>query len=141
MPQLDYLIIIPQIFWLFLLFWCFYFFLTYFFLPLFLYTIKLRKEFIKYNQIFELKLTTEILKEHQSMLKNLNTILTSIHSILFTQFIHVNFRFYKKPFKKTFLLVNKKLLASLIKSILFCNSVSLNSLKFYPVFLNKKIIK
>nr|YP_009546481.1 ATP synthase F0 subunit 8 [Gelidium kathyanniae]AYO27829.1 ATP synthase F0 subunit 8 [Gelidium kathyanniae] len=50
MPQLDRIIIFPQIFWLFVIFTVFYISLTHFFLPKFLKSLKARKEIIKVNE-------------------------------------------------------------------------------------------
>nr|YP_009317504.1 ATP synthase F0 subunit 8 [Gelidium galapagense]AOX48956.1 ATP synthase F0 subunit 8 [Gelidium galapagense] len=50
MPQLDRIIIFPQIFWLFVIFTIFYISLTHFFLPKFLRSLRARKEIIKINE-------------------------------------------------------------------------------------------
>nr|YP_010620046.1 ATP synthase F0 subunit 8 [Symphyocladia marchantioides]WAX04059.1 ATP synthase F0 subunit 8 [Symphyocladia marchantioides] len=138
MPQLDFLIILPQVFWLICLFSFFYFVLAYYFLPLFLKTIKARINFIKINQIFEAQIISTTIENHQITFKNLNNSLDKIRSLLFIKLFHLKFHFTKKPFKKTFLVLNKKILIASTHSFCFCNSILLNSLKFYPGFLNKK---
>ena len=49
MPQLDYIIIFPQIFWLILVFIGSYIILSHYFLPNFLKSIKTRKEIVNFN--------------------------------------------------------------------------------------------
>lgn len=49
MPQLDFLIIFPQIFWMCLIFSLFYFSLTFYFLPKFFLSLKLRKFILEEN--------------------------------------------------------------------------------------------
>nr|YP_010620000.1 ATP synthase F0 subunit 8 [Tayloriella tenebrosa]WAX04013.1 ATP synthase F0 subunit 8 [Tayloriella tenebrosa] len=138
MPQLDFLIILPQIFWLVCCFTFFYFLISYYFLPLFLKTIKARIKFIKNNQEFEIQSTVAVIEKKQNILKTLSKTLSKIRFILFNKLFHVKFNFIKKPFKNNFLVLNKKILISSAFSIFFCNSILLNSLKFYPLFLNKK---
>nr|YP_010620230.1 ATP synthase F0 subunit 8 [Dictyomenia sonderi]WAX04266.1 ATP synthase F0 subunit 8 [Dictyomenia sonderi] len=138
MPQLDFLIILPQIFWLIICFTLFYFTLSYLFLPFFLKTIKARINFIKNNQLLETQLNQIVFEKQQSLFKNLNTALNKIRSVLFTKLFHLKFKFKEQPYKKTYLIRNKKILTASAHSFLFCNSLLLNSLKFYPLFLNKK---
>lgn len=49
MPQLDFIIIFPQIFWLILTFFSFYVVITHFFLPLFIKVLKARKQIVLLN--------------------------------------------------------------------------------------------
>nr|YP_010620207.1 ATP synthase F0 subunit 8 [Dipterosiphonia australica]WAX04243.1 ATP synthase F0 subunit 8 [Dipterosiphonia australica] len=137
MPQLDFLIILPQIFWLTIFFISFYFVLTYYFLPFFIKTIESRNKFISYNQEIEVKLRSKVLQKRQNMLKTLNLTFAKIHSILFINLFTFTFTFVKPPFKNEFLSLNKKILSSLKNTIFFCNSILLNSFKFYPSFLKK----
>nr|YP_009317527.1 ATP synthase F0 subunit 8 [Gelidium isabelae]AOX48979.1 ATP synthase F0 subunit 8 [Gelidium isabelae] len=51
MPQLDRIIIFPQVFWLLVIFTIFYITLTHFFLPRFLKALKTRKEIVKVNEL------------------------------------------------------------------------------------------
>nr|AOX48933.1 ATP synthase F0 subunit 8 [Gelidium crinale f. luxurians] len=51
MPQLDYIILFPQIFWLFIIFTLFYTVLTHFYLPKFLKSLKSRKNIIDLNEL------------------------------------------------------------------------------------------
>lgn len=137
MPQLDFLIILPQIFWLIISFISFYFILAYYFLPLFLKTIISRKEFFKFNKNIEIQLTDEIFKKRQFILKELNFNLNKIKSTIFLNLIHLNFNFQQKPFKLQYSKLNKKILIAINKSIFYCNFNLINLLKFYPTILNK----
>nr|YP_010620253.1 ATP synthase F0 subunit 8 [Deltalsia parasitica]WAX04289.1 ATP synthase F0 subunit 8 [Deltalsia parasitica] len=138
MPQLDFLIILPQIFWLILCFTIFYFLLTYYFLPFFLKTIKARINFIKINKEFESNTINLLFKHKQDIFQKLNILLYEIRVFLFARLLHLKFNFVKKPFKKKFLILNKKIFNATSLSFFFCNPILLSSLKFYPLFLNKK---
>lgn len=137
MPQLDFLIILPQIFWLILSFTLFYFVLTYYFLPIFLKTINSRKQFIKLNKKIELQLANEVFGKRQFILKELNSNLNRIRLILFSNLIHTKFDFSQKPFKSKYSKLNSKVLIAVNKSIFYCNLNSINLLQFYPLILNK----
>lgn len=137
MPQLDVLIILPQIFWLIVFFSFFYFILTYYFLPFFLKTINSRKYFLENNKITENKLINDVLIKRKLVSKELNSNFNKIKSILFIRLIHTKFNFYKKPFNTEFSKLNNKILFATNKSILYCNLPSLNTFEFYPKILNK----
>ena len=70
MPQLDRIIIFPQIFWLFLIFTLFYIVLTHFFLPKFLTSLRARRDITNYNE-FQTSRSLKRLIEIQLKLKNL----------------------------------------------------------------------
>nr|YP_011017769.1 ATP synthase F0 subunit 8 [Polysiphonia morrowii]WQF69615.1 ATP synthase F0 subunit 8 [Polysiphonia morrowii] len=137
MPQLDFLIILPQIFWLILSFTLFYFVLTYYFLPTFLKTINSRKQFIKFNKKIELQLANEVFNKRQFVLKELNFNLNRIRSILFSNLMHTKFDFIQSPFKSKYSKLNSKILVAVNKSIFYCNLNSISLLQFYPLVLNK----
>lgn len=67
MPQLDFIIIFPQIFWLIITFFSLYIVLVHFFLPIFIKILKSRKQIIIENNILLLNLQ-EILKTKQKTL-------------------------------------------------------------------------
>nr|YP_010619977.1 ATP synthase F0 subunit 8 [Xiphosiphonia pinnulata]WAX03990.1 ATP synthase F0 subunit 8 [Xiphosiphonia pinnulata] len=138
MPQLDFLIVLPQIFWLITCFTFFYFLLTYYFLPIFLKTIKARINFIKNNHVLESQIAILVINKQQNTFQNLNRTLNKVRLYLFTELFHLKFNFIKKPFKNNFVILNKKILIASTHSFFFCNSLLLNSLKFYPLFLNKR---
>ena len=141
MPQLDILIILPQIFWLIIFFGIFYFVLTYYFLPFFLKTINSRKYFLENNKINENKLISEIFNKRKLILNDLNFNFNNIRSILFLKVFSTKFDFQKNAFNSKFLKLNGKLLIALNNSILHCNFAILNTLEFYPKILNKNKIK
>nr|YP_010620161.1 ATP synthase F0 subunit 8 [Herposiphonia versicolor]WAX04197.1 ATP synthase F0 subunit 8 [Herposiphonia versicolor] len=138
MPQLDFIIVLPQIFWLVLFFISFYFILTYLFLPFFLKTILSRTKFIEFNYITELQLIKEVFEKRQFIIKKLNFSFNKIHSILFLNVLIPKFNFINKPFKDIYLIKNKIFFLAVKKTLYFCNPIILNSFKFYPSFLNKK---
>ena len=138
MPQLDNLIILPQVFWLIIFFGTFYFVLTYYYLPFFLKTINVRKYFLENNKITNNLLTSDILNKKKLILIELNSNFDKIKLVLFLKLFSIKFKFKKKPFISQFAKLNKKLLNALNNSILYCNSYTLNNFKFYPKLLNKK---
>ncbi len=139
MPQLDNLIILPQIFWLTVFFGLFYFLLTYYFLPFFLKAINSRKYFLESNKINESKLTHEIFNKRKLILNDLNSNFNKIRSILFLKVFNIKFSSQKNTFNSKFLKLNNKLLIALNNSVLYCNFFVLNTIEFYPKILNKKI--
>lgn len=136
MPQLDFLIILPQIFWFILSFTFFYFILTYYFLPIFLKTINSRREFIKFNKNSESRLDNEILLKRQFILKKFTSDLSEIKSVIFLNLLKFK---STKPFKLQSSKLNAKISTALNKSVIYCNLDLINLIKFYPSLLNKKI--
>lgn len=138
MPQLDNLIILPQIFWLIIFFGLFYFILTYYFLPLFLKAINSRKYFLENNKISESKLISEVFNKRKLILNDLNLNFNKIRSILFLKVFNKKIDFQKNFFNLKFSKLNNKLLIALNNSVLHCNFFILNTIEFYPKMLNKK---
>nr|YP_008963212.1 ATP synthase F0 subunit 8 [Gelidium vagum]AGO19326.1 ATP synthase F0 subunit 8 [Gelidium vagum] len=124
MPQLDRIIISPQVFWLFIVFSTFYIVSTHFFLPKFLKALKSRKGIIKTNEMEVLLLTKKSIA-NQTELKSL--LLTHLNEL-------------KEIFSKSSILsisntknLNTKEIDELIgliikNSTLFCNYQILNSI-------------
>lgn len=137
MPQLDILIILPQIFWLIIFFGVFYYILTYYILPLFLQTINARKYFLQNNKTIENKLIDDIFNKRKLVLNELNTNFSHIKSVLFLKLFHIKFNFHKKPFDIYFSKLNIKILNAVKESVLYCNPTTLSIIKFYPKILNK----
>nr|YP_009317573.1 ATP synthase F0 subunit 8 [Gelidium sinicola]YP_009559277.1 ATP synthase F0 subunit 8 [Gelidium coulteri]AOX49025.1 ATP synthase F0 subunit 8 [Gelidium sinicola]QBA96124.1 ATP synthase F0 subunit 8 [Gelidium coulteri] len=124
MPQLDYIIIFPQIFWLFLIFTVFYISLTHFFLPKFLKSLKARKEIIKANEA-----------EALSLIKKSTDNQTKLNLLLSNYLSDIKRIFSVSPtlsISDTKSLNNKKadeLISIMIKnSALFCDSQILDSI-------------
>jgi hypothetical protein len=137
MPQLDILIILPQIFWLIVFFGIFYYILTYYILPFFLQTINSRKYFLQSNKTYENKLISDIFNKRKLVLNELNTNFNHIKSVLFLKLFHTKFNFRKEPFDSHFFKLNNKILNAVNNSILYCNPTVLSIIKFYPKILNK----
>lgn len=137
MPQLDILIILPQIFWLTIFFTLFYFVLTYHFLPLFLKTINSRRYFLEVNRSRENRLTEEVFEKRKLIINELNSNIGKIKSILFYYLLHSKFNFSKNPYHLQFSNLNSKILTALNKSVLYCNPSMLSKMRFYPNILNK----
>nr|QVQ56649.1 ATP synthase F0 subunit 8 [Erythrocystis saccata] len=137
MPQLDILIILPQIFWFIIFFIIFYYTLTYYFLPFFLQTINARKYFLQNNKIIENRLITEIIEKRKLMLNELNSNFHKIRSVLFLKLFHTKFNFQTKKFNNYFSKLNTKICIAVNNSILYCNPTILDIFEFYPKVLNK----
>lgn len=140
MPQLDRVIIFPQIFWFFLIFILFYALLTHYFLPKFLVSLKLRKYILKFNYL----LINNKINVHTSVkLKLLNQLVLHLHQINKSIYINSN---YLKDIKNDSKLVNsfqinRKLIKIIKNNVLFCNKNVLNLISFYPSNLNLKKLK
>lgn len=134
MPQLDYIIVFPQIFWLMFIFIITYSGLSHFFLPIFLKVLKTRKLIILCN-------TNKILKNEKKLLEKqnyLNKILNGNLSILkniFTKNILVSF---SSKYRIDMQLVDKKLAQALYNNMLYCNSQLLNCIILKPRLINFK---
>ena len=137
MPQLDILIVLPQIFWLIIIFILFYFILTYYFLPIFLKTIKSRKKLSNYNQTINSNLIKDILLNRKNVLSDLYVNFNTIKSIVFIKLINIKFQFKQKPFKQKYSKLTNIIFKAVNNSIFYCNLNLLSSLKFYPFMLNK----
>nr|YP_011017746.1 ATP synthase F0 subunit 8 [Heterosiphonia pulchra]WQF69569.1 ATP synthase F0 subunit 8 [Heterosiphonia pulchra] len=135
MPQLDRIIIFPQIFWFFLILICFYAFLSHIFLPKFLKSIKLRKKIIDFNN--EAFIHTENKnKEIQLLLLNkLKINLKNLENCIFFDCKQLNLSVFDKKLIKPSKL-NLCIVSSIYKNMLFCNKQVLNTINFYPSNLN-----
>nr|WDA66148.1 ATP synthase F0 subunit 8 [Lithothamnion corallioides] len=89
MPQLDLIIIFPQIFWLLLIFFCTYTILVHFFLPIFVKSLKARKRIILENSALLLN-TQKKFDLRQVFLNNLlNKNFYLVKSILETEISNI----------------------------------------------------
>lgn len=138
MPQLDNLIVLPQIFWLIFVFTLFYFLITFYFLPILVKSIKSRKYFLEHNN----KLNSVLLKQVFDKRKNLISILSkdffTIKNLMFGQILSTKSSIKYEPFKKKYIKLVDLILFASINSVFYCNTNLLSSLKFYPLLLNKK---
>lgn len=133
MPQLDRVIVFSQIFWLFFIFTFLYAILTHFFLPKFLKSLKSRKQIIEANNFEFLSVTTNIAKK-QDLLKNI--LLKNL--ILVENSIARDFIFRTNTSKLNTQEIDEKIITAALNASLYCNFQLLNSISFYPKFLNLK---
>nr|WCH57673.1 ATP synthase F0 subunit 8 [Hypnea sp.] len=135
MPQLDRIIIFSQIFWLFIVFSVLYAILTHFFLPLFLKSLKLRKHVIEANNLEIIKLDNKF-QAKQIIIKQ--KLLRSL--LIIEKFLNENYQF-KKHLKITNqnLFIDEKIGLASINYMLYCDSIILKNILFYPKFMNFKI--
>lgn len=132
MPQLDNLIVLPQIFWLVLIFSIFYFLITFYFLPILIKSIKSRKYFLEHNNMLNSVLLKQVFKKRKNLINSLLKDFSIIKSLIFGHIFNIKYEPFRKKYTK---LINFILLAS-INSIFYCNINLLSSLKFYPLLLN-----
>nr|WCH57817.1 ATP synthase F0 subunit 8 [Hypnea spinella] len=135
MPQLDRVIIFSQIFWLFLIFSALYIVLTHFFLPLFLKSVKFRKQIIEHNSLEVLSLNAKALEKQVLIKQKLLSKLGLIEKFLVDSY---KFQKYFKNDQQT-VLIDEKISIAAINYLLYCDSLVLNNIVFYPKYLNSKI--
>lgn len=140
MPQLDRIIIFPQVFWFFIFFIFFYILITHYFLPMFLINLKFRKKILEENNIKLLNFSINFVNEKSELLKHLNQNLEKIKLSIYFDIYCLNNIFFNKKFFNSLVLDKKFIL--IIKDILFyCNYKFLNNLIFFSKNLNLKINK
>nr|WCH57841.1 ATP synthase F0 subunit 8 [Hypnea edeniana] len=135
MPQLDRIIIFSQIFWLFLIFSALYILLTHFFLPMFLKSLKLRKQVIEFNSLEVLNLNEKAVEKQALIKQKLASQLSLIESFLLESY---KFQKYSKN-DQQIILIDEKISTATINYLLYCDSLVLNKILFYPKFLQSKI--
>nr|AHX02465.1 ATP synthase F0 subunit 8 [Plocamium cartilagineum] len=129
MPQLDYIIILSQIFWLFIILIILYTIILHFFLPIFLKSIRIRKELINSLNL-EVSNLEEISFKKQNMLySNVNQHLLIIKHLLNKS----NFVFLKK---QNSIIIDKKLSIFISNTIKFYNLQILNAIPFSSKVFN-----
>nr|YP_011017602.1 ATP synthase F0 subunit 8 [Bostrychia moritziana]WQF69402.1 ATP synthase F0 subunit 8 [Bostrychia moritziana] len=135
MPQLDILLIIPQITWLFLNFVLFYFLITFFILPKFLKVIKLRKLIVLENKALNSTLSESYFSKRKIMIAKFNSDLKKIKfSILDKIFVSTFFENKKKfLFLAEFNKITNCLKSAAKHTICYCNTNLLNSLLLFPI--------
>lgn len=122
MPQLDFTISFPQIFWLIVIFFVVYIFILHFFLPNFIKLIKTRKEVVLFNEKKFIQLKNNSVKKQ----------------FLINETIQRNFKILKSTFEKEFSVfllksssinlhdINAKTAKILYDNIMYYNIVTLN---------------
>lgn len=140
MPQLDSLIVFPQIFWFFIIFIGFYSLIIHYFLPKFLISLKLRKHIIEFDYLL---IRNNIEVDINTKLKFLNQIVNDLSKI--NKSIYLNTNNLKVILKDSKfvnpLKLNLKILNLIKNNTLFCNQDLLNLIKLYPSNLNLKKLK
>jgi len=137
MPQLDRIIVFPQIFWLFLILIIFYSFLIHVFLPKFLISLKLRKEIINYNSNLLKKKKIDFIEEEKKILSIMINNIKQVQNCFYINNSQLN-NFLKKFIIVNPVILNKKCINMITNNILFCNKSILNHIKLYPSLLNFK---
>lgn len=138
MPQLDKLIILPQIFWLIILFSLFYFLTTFYFLPTLLKFIKSRKYFLNNNNTLSEALSIKSSEKRKIITVSLLQDFSKIRSLIFNKITSSSFSFRDDVFKPKYKKFTSTMLIVMLDSINYCNISLLKSLKFFPLLLNKK---
>lgn len=133
MPQLDRIIVFPQIFWFFIVFILFYSFIIHYFLPKFLISLKLRQQITENNYF-------TIIKNSNNKFKFLNKIVYDLSII--KKSIYFDFKFLDKNSKNLKLVnptkLNFKIINVIKNNSIFCNKNILNLIKLYPSNINLK---
>lgn len=132
MPQLDRIIIFPQIFWLFVVFTAFYSVLTHFFLPKFLRVLKARKIIVSFNEQQAIQATRRCAESETKLKETLAEDLEKVKEI-FSQNPTFNLRNLKKLETKS---VDEAISTATKNSILFCNSQVLDSIEMRCKWFN-----
>nr|YP_010484909.1 ATP synthase F0 subunit 8 [Hypnea cervicornis]UVW80603.1 ATP synthase F0 subunit 8 [Hypnea cervicornis]WCH57961.1 ATP synthase F0 subunit 8 [Hypnea marchantiae] len=135
MPQLDRVIIFSQIFWLFVIFSALYIILTHFFLPLFLKSIKLRKQIVEANSLEVSQLSEKVVHKQVLVKQKLLEKLAVIENLLSESY---KFQKYFKN-EQQITIIDEKISIATINYLLYCDSLVLNSILFYPKFFNFKV--
>lgn len=130
MPQLDYIIIFSQIFWLFFVFCFFYAIVLHFFLPMFLKSIKIRRELINSFNLEISNLEEISFKKTLLLYSNVNQHLLIIKQLLQKE----NFIIFLQ--KNNSIIIDKKLSIVISNTIKFYNLQVLNSILFCPQVFN-----
>ena len=130
MPQLDFIIIFPQIFWLIVIFFSLYTILIHFFLPKFIKIIKARKQIIITNSNILNNIKTNFDDKQRLLNKELEKNFFKIKLMLEKEIF--------PSFKKTVLInsdkVDSKLATTLYSNILYYDTTVLESILLRPNF-------
>nr|YP_011017054.1 ATP synthase subunit 8 [Pterocladiella capillacea]WQB61732.1 ATP synthase subunit 8 [Pterocladiella capillacea] len=132
MPQLDRIILFPQIFWLFIVFVSFYIVLTHFFLPRFLKVLKSRKSIIDLNDSKIIKIRDQFIKSEQQLNQILLNDLLVIRKIFNSNPTFEVFYLKNSETKK----VDETLSKALKNSVLFCNFQILDLIEIHCKLAN-----
>jgi len=132
MPQLDFVIAFPQIFWLIVIFFMFYTIVVHFFLPNFIKILKSRKQIVLENSKTLVELENRFNSKQLLLSGTLETNFIKIRILLekdISQFFST-----KNLFDLT--LVDTKIAMALYYNILYYDTNVLESILLKPNFLN-----
>nr|YP_011017677.1 ATP synthase F0 subunit 8 [Centroceras gasparrinii]WQF69500.1 ATP synthase F0 subunit 8 [Centroceras gasparrinii] len=132
MPQLDFVIIFPQIFWLCVCFALFYFILTFILLPNFLKALKIRRFILEKN-----------LQNFESIINLNNKSEGKKANLLNKNLLRLSSNFLNLSRKLSHLSLNSqiidiKIAKAILNLFLYCDHNILNNILFYPKNLNFK---
>ena len=131
MPQLDFIIIFPQIFWLTTIFFIFYIILTHFFLPIFIKLIKSRKQVVLENNKILLELQSKFILKQNFMNRVLKQNFIKIKLLLENE---ISLFFIESNHSFDFNLVNIKMAQVLYYNTLYYDLNILESISLKPIF-------
>nr|AYR06614.1 ATP synthase F0 subunit 8 [Renouxia sp.] len=137
MPQLDYTIVFPQIFWLMLMFTVTYSGLLHFFLPIFLKVLKSRKLVVLFNVNETLKNEKRLLEKQNYLNETLNKNLIVLKNVFMKDILTS----LSSECKIDIQLVDVKLAKALRNNMLYCNNQLLDCIVLEPRLLNFKFKK
>ena len=130
MPQLDFVIAFPQIFWLISIFFSLYMIIVHFFLPNFIKSLKARKQVVSENSETLISLEKDFLQKQIILNKFFETSFSKIKEMLEKEI--------SSSFKETFLgnlnLIDVKVAKALYFNILYQDITILKSIKLNSNF-------
>lgn len=131
MPQLDFIIIFPQVFWLCTIFSLFYFILTFYLLPKFITSFKIRKSILEES-------SRRVSSEMQTLAgKNY----AQNHLLSFFEKLQTNYKnldlLLKTDFSSSSSILDKKIVNATRLTILFCDPLVIKSIPFFPKIFKK----
>lgn len=135
MPQLDFNIALPQIFWLIILFIFVYTILVHFFLPNFIKLIKTRKYIILVNEQEVIFLKENLVKKQFIFRKTIQQNFGGLKIVLEKQLS----TFFTSPSTTSTISIDTKLVSVLNNSILYYDTTILNLIYLKPSLLDLKV--
>ncbi len=136
MPQLDFIIIFPQIFWFFIIFSILYIFILHTAIPRILIVLKSRKSLVQQNNLTASDLELQLLESQKLVVSKIIRNLKSLEAAVFLN--QTKIRLLLNNSKLDSSVLNLKLISVITNLTLFCNKQTLNSILFFPSKLNLK---
>ena len=132
MPQLDYVIVFPQIFWLIMGFMSSYIILSHYFLPKFLRSLKARKEVIDFNSANSNQIQKDYEEKQIFLNKLLNSNLILVRDFLFKESILL----VSNGSNINFNVVDTKVAVALYNFVLYCSVNTIDCVQLRPKLAN-----